>query len=267
MPRNSTDWSQDGRYIIEHVLAKTNEIWVLPLFGDRKAFPYLQGDYNQSRGKLSPNGRWLAYQADEYKRDEVYIRSFATPARKWHVSMDGGSYPIWSRDGKELFFIAADGKMMAADVTESGGRFSPGVPKALFDAGLLPGASFYDVAKDGRWLSIDVSRTTKSGGEREVAAVRRPNGKVIVPGVEGEGVGRPTLEIVNPDVVQPGLRHLNTGRHRVSVGRNPWLHHPRRCAYHASLLARPIDPRQLRRSKATSICWNVGHHAGLRGRK
>src|SRR5262249_7859310 len=143
--------SQDGRHIIENVVAKTTEIWVLPL-SDRKAFPYLQGDYNQSRGKLSSNGRWLAYEADESTRGEVYIRSFPTPARKWQGSMNGGSNPVWSRDGKGLFFIAADGKMMAADVTESGGRFSPGVPKALFDAGLPPGASFYDVAKDGRFL-------------------------------------------------------------------------------------------------------------------
>jgi serine/threonine protein kinase len=151
VPRISGDWSRDGRYIIETAIAKTREIWVLPLFGDRKAFPYLQGDYNQNGGKLSPNGRWLAYDADESKRAEVYVQSFPTPGRKWQVSTNGGSNPIWSRDGKELFFIAADGKMMAVDVTESQGRFSPGVPKALFDAGLLPGA-YYDVAKDGRFL-------------------------------------------------------------------------------------------------------------------
>ena len=150
-PRVSWDWSQDGRYIIERVIAKTDEIWVLPLFGDRKAFPYLQGDYNQNHGKLSPNGRWLVYESDESTRGEVYVQSFPTPGRKSQVSMNGGSNPIWGRDGKELFFIAADGKMMTVDVTESEGRFSPGVPKALFDAGLLPGAS-YDVAKDGRFL-------------------------------------------------------------------------------------------------------------------
>jgi hypothetical protein len=93
----------------------------------------------------------LAYDADASRRSEVYIQSFPTPARKWQVSTNGGSNPIWIRDGKELFFIAADGKMMAVDVTESEGRFSPGVPKALFDAGLLPG-SYYDVAKDGRFM-------------------------------------------------------------------------------------------------------------------
>ena len=140
---------------------------MLPLFGDRKAFPYLQGDYNQNHGKLSPNGRWLAYEADESKRSEVYIQSFPTPGRKWQVSTNGGSNPIWSRDGKELFFIAADGKMMAVDVTESEGRFSPGVPKVLFDAGLFPGA-YYDVAKDGRFL---LPKPVEQGGSAPLEVI------------------------------------------------------------------------------------------------
>jgi hypothetical protein len=145
------------------VLAKHLETWVLPLFGDRKAFPYLQGDFNEIAGKLSPNGRWLANVADESKRYEVYIHSFPTPVGKWQVSTNGGTNPIWSRDGKELFFIAADGKVMAVEVTESGGRFSPGAPKALFDAGLPPVATFaeYDVAKDGRFL---LPRPVDQGG-------------------------------------------------------------------------------------------------------
>jgi len=166
----STDWSRDGRYIIEYVVAKTNEIWVLPLFGDRKAFPYLQGDFNEQSGKLSPNGRWRAYDADESKRGEIYVQSFPTPAGKWQVSTNGGSNPIWRRDGKELFFIGADGKMMAVDVTESGGRFSHGVPKALFDAG-LPGASYsdvYDVAKDGRFL---LPRPVEQGGSTHLEVI------------------------------------------------------------------------------------------------
>ena len=167
MPRISSDWSRDDRFIIEYGIGKTSEIWVLPLFGERKAFPYLQGDYNQAHGKLSPNGRWLAYVADDSKRGEVYIRSFPTPARKWQVSTNGGSSPIWSRDGKELFFLAADGKMMAVDVTESERGFPPGVPKALFDAGLLPGA-YYDVAKDGRFL---LPKPVEQGGKAPIEVI------------------------------------------------------------------------------------------------
>jgi Tol biopolymer transport system component/predicted Ser/Thr protein kinase len=163
VPRVSTDWSRDGRYFIEYVLAKTIEIWVLPLFGDRKAFPYLQGDYNQNGGKLSPNGRWMAYSADESKRGEVYVQSFPRPAGKWQVSTNGGRNPIWSHDGKELFFVAADGTMMAVGVAENGGTFSPGAPKALFDAGILSGSAYggYDVARDGRFL---LTRAVEQGG-------------------------------------------------------------------------------------------------------
>ena len=151
VPRNSLDWSRDGRYIFELVLGKSYEIWVLPLFGDRKAFPYLQNEFNETWAKLSPNGQWLAYTSNESRRNEIYVQTFPEPGGKWQISTSGGINPIWSRDGRELFFIAADGKMMAVDVKESGGRFSPGLPKALFDAGLTPDAG-YDVGKDGRFL-------------------------------------------------------------------------------------------------------------------
>jgi dipeptidyl aminopeptidase/acylaminoacyl peptidase len=139
VPRASTDWSRDGRYT-EYVLAKTIEIWVLPLFGERKAFPYLQGDFNALDGKLSLNGRWLAYDADESKRREVYVQIFPTPAGKWRVSTNGG-------------------------------RFSHGAPKALFDAGLVPGTVYYDVydvARDGRFLLL---RPVEQGGSTPLEVI------------------------------------------------------------------------------------------------
>jgi Tol biopolymer transport system component len=99
------DWSRDGRYIIELVVGPKYAIWVLPLFGDRKPFPYLQTDFDENWARLSPNGQWLAYVSDETKRDEVYVQTFPTRGGKWQVSTNGGSRPVWSRDGKELFFI------------------------------------------------------------------------------------------------------------------------------------------------------------------
>jgi len=151
VPRNSEDWSRDGRYIFEYVLGKSNEIWVLPLFGDRKSFPYLQNGFNQNAAKLSPNGQWLAFMSDQSKRNEVYVQTFPTPGGEWQISTNGGSNPVWSRDGKELFYIAPDGKMMAVDTNSNGGKFAPGVPKALFDSGLAQNAG-YDVGKDGLFL-------------------------------------------------------------------------------------------------------------------
>jgi Tol biopolymer transport system component/predicted Ser/Thr protein kinase len=145
------DWSRDGRYIIEQVNDPKTKVdtWVLPLFGDRKPFPYLQTEFSEQAAKLSPNGQWLAYAADETKRFEIYVQSFPTPGGKWQVSTNGGILPIWSRDGKELFFIGADGKLMAVDVKGSA-KFEAGVPKPLFDVRL--GGSQFDVSKDGRFL-------------------------------------------------------------------------------------------------------------------
>jgi Tol biopolymer transport system component len=122
---------------------------VLPLFGDRKPFPYLHG----VSGKLSPNGKWLAYSSDETKRDEVYVQAFPRPGRKLQVSINGGYQPIWSRDGKELFFVGGDQKMMAANVKETGANFDADVPKPLFDTRMTDVADVsFDVSKDGRFL-------------------------------------------------------------------------------------------------------------------
>ena len=79
-----TDWSKDGRYIIERTGfdSKTVAIWVLPLFGDKKPFPYLQTEANESWAKLSPDGQLLAYHSDETKRNEIYVTTFPTTGRQ-----------------------------------------------------------------------------------------------------------------------------------------------------------------------------------------
>jgi Tol biopolymer transport system component len=152
------DWSRDGRYIIEDLVESLangetkSEIWVLPLFGDRKAFPYLHNEFNERNARLSPDGQWLAYTSDESKRNEIYVQTFPGSGGKWQISTDGGQLPVWSVDGKELYFTGADGKLMAADV-KGGPKFEAGVPKPLFDV-RLPGqaAVGFDVSKDGRFL-------------------------------------------------------------------------------------------------------------------
>jgi hypothetical protein len=132
---------------------KRSDIWVLPLFGDKKPFPYLQTAANEAAVKLSPNGQWLAYQSDENKRNEIYVTSFPQPGGKSQVSTNGGSFPVWSRDGKELYCVAADKKMTAVTV-KTGPKFDAGVPKPLFDVrtDLAVFGAGYDVANDGRFL-------------------------------------------------------------------------------------------------------------------
>jgi len=148
------DWSRDGRYIIARVLdPKTSlDIWVLPQFGDRKPFSLLRTQFNEQFARLSPNGRWIAYQSDETRRDEVYVQAFPNLGGKWQVSTNGGSRPAWSRDGKELFFIDPGREMMKVSV-EGGDRFQAGVPRVLFPTKLSPvGLKWFDVGNDGRFI-------------------------------------------------------------------------------------------------------------------
>jgi len=146
----TTDWSRDGRFaIFDRLASKTGyNLWILPLAGDRKPFPFLQSEFSERDGKLSPDGRWLAYESNETGVFEVYVQAFPGKEGKWQVSAKGGSRPLWSRDGKELFYIAGDNKLMAMDV-KGGARFEHGLPKALFEA-RTPGYASFDVTPDGK---------------------------------------------------------------------------------------------------------------------
>jgi Tol biopolymer transport system component len=146
----ATDWSRDGRFVIFQTPDPTTgfHIWVLPLSGDRKPYPFLQSQSNEVLGKLSPDGRWLAYQSNETGSSEIYVQAFPGKEGKWPVSVKGGTFPIWSRDGKELFYIAADNQLMAVDV-KSGARFEHGVSKPLFEA-RMGAQSGVDVSPDGK---------------------------------------------------------------------------------------------------------------------
>lgn len=150
--RWARDWSRDGRYIIEEEGLGHIGIWALPLFGDRKPFRYLQNEFRGGDAKLSPNGQWMAYSSNETGRYEVYVATFPTPTGKWQVSTNGGRFPVWSRDGKELFFIALDRNMMAAAVSGASSKFEAGVPKPLFATRLAQLNPMYDVSEEGRFL-------------------------------------------------------------------------------------------------------------------
>jgi eukaryotic-like serine/threonine-protein kinase len=153
------DWTRDGRYLVEEVCCDPKKgwaIWVLPLFGDRKPFPFLETEFAERWAKLSPDGKWLAYASDETKRYEIYVQTFPTPGGKWQISTNGGEIPVWSRDGRELFFIGLDRKLMAvemkSDAVNRGARFEAGVPKSLFDTRIISRYPWFDVSKDGRFL-------------------------------------------------------------------------------------------------------------------
>jgi serine/threonine protein kinase len=127
------------------------DIWVLPFTGGRKPFAYVHTEFNETFPRISPDGRWLAYQSSESKRREIYVVSFPQPGGKWPVSNGGGRAPVWSRDGRELYYYSADNKIMAVEV-KPGDQFQFGVPKALFTVRFSFDAGRFEVNKDGRFL-------------------------------------------------------------------------------------------------------------------
>jgi Tol biopolymer transport system component len=166
--KHSGDWSRDGRFLIydDHHLSQRQDLWIIALQGDREPIPFLVTPADETFGQFSPDNRWVAYDSDESGQREVYVRGFApdrspaTGVGQWQISPAGGSKPRWSRDGRELFYIARDGKLMAVPVT-SGTTFVPGIPVPLFDtrvAGFAP----YDVTPDGRFLINTIPEATAS---------------------------------------------------------------------------------------------------------
>ncbi|HEV8231744.1 MAG TPA: hypothetical protein VGQ75_05310, partial [Thermoanaerobaculia bacterium] len=150
-----TDWSLDGRFLVFHSPGpKTGwDVWVLPMTGDHKPMAFAQTEFSEVQGQLSPDGRWMAYASDESGRMEVYVQPFPASGGKWQVSTSGGSQPRWRRDGKELFYVSADKRLMAVEV-KADATFEAGVAKALFGTRFLPAAAphlmSYAVAGDGQ---------------------------------------------------------------------------------------------------------------------
>ncbi len=138
-----TSFSHDGRFLLYlSVDPKTkDDLWVLPLAGDKKPFPFLQTEFNEADGQFSPDGRWVAYVSDESGRNEIYVRTFSPDstavasdtAGKWQVSYGGGTDPRWSADGKEFYYMTPDWKLMAVEVTINP-VFQAGAAKLLFQA-------------------------------------------------------------------------------------------------------------------------------------
>ncbi|MBK5291990.1 MAG: protein kinase [Acidobacteriia bacterium] len=154
-----TDWSRDGHQLVfSETGPKTKrDLWTLDM-DTRKSTPFLQTEFDEQQGQFSPDGRWMAYISDESKIFQVYVRSFPPSGGKWQVSVAGGTQPRWRRDGKELYFIAPDNKVMAAPVKLGTTTFEPGTPKELFTSRIDPGGFTvhnYAVTGDGQRFLIN----------------------------------------------------------------------------------------------------------------
>ena len=162
------DWSTDGRFLVYYVPNPKSgtDLWVLPR-DTGVPFIFLGTEANELWGQFSPDGRWMAYQSNETGRYEIYVRPFPSRGGPTPISTAGGVYPRWSRDGKELYFIAPDAKMMAVSIHTTATTLAAGAPAALFQTHRLGGGSNvigrshqYDVAVDGRFLiNVDAELT------------------------------------------------------------------------------------------------------------
>jgi eukaryotic-like serine/threonine-protein kinase len=156
----ATSWSRDGQFILFENWAPQAKsgIWLMEVLAGNRVRPVLQtNSFNQFQGQVSPDGHFIAYTSDESGRAEVYVQRFPPSADKWQISSGSGLQPLWRNDGKEIFFITEEGKLMASEI-RSGSGFESGIPRELFQAGMKSGFGLgygYVVSKDGqRFLLI-----------------------------------------------------------------------------------------------------------------
>jgi dipeptidyl aminopeptidase/acylaminoacyl peptidase len=159
------DWSPDGKlllYSLDNVRGR--DLWAMPLDGDETPVLFLEAFGQQVFGQFSPDGRWIAYASNEDGQFQVYVRPYPATVALWQVSTEGGTQPRWRRDGKELFYRAPDGRLMAATVGAPEGSsgadaaFKHGTPQPLFDS-LPPSPNYdftYEPANNGQRFLVTV---------------------------------------------------------------------------------------------------------------
>jgi len=171
----ASDWSSDGKFILVQSskgsgLSNT-DLWIYSP-EDKKAEPWLNAPYAERQARFSPDQKWIAYTSNESGRVEVYIRGFMPAGGKWRVSSDGGHSPVWRSDGKELFFISSDSKVMSVAV-RPGASFDGAAATPLFQ---VPGdmldltvVTQYDVSPDGQSFLMNLDTPTE--GQRLITLV------------------------------------------------------------------------------------------------
>jgi len=172
---SATDWSSDGQSILVQQSAgdtSSNTDLLIYSFETGRAEPWLATSFTEEGARLSPDGRWIAYDSDESGRMEIYVRGFSPPGGKWRVSSQGGRSCTWSRDGKELFYISPDAQMMSVAVS-GGATFEGGAPVALFKipGNMLSAGRYaqYDVSPDGRRFLMNLNTPTQ--GQQTITLV------------------------------------------------------------------------------------------------
>lgn len=155
-------WSPDGRFLLYEIddPKTTWDLWVLPMSDGGKPRPFLQAEFRQEYARFSPDGRWVAYRSNESGRFEIYVAPFPGPGGKWQVSTDGGDFPLWRRDGREIFYLTPDSMIVAATVNGQGSSFEVGAVLPLFET--RPPNRAFVVSGDGQrfLINTDVDQTS-----------------------------------------------------------------------------------------------------------
>jgi Tol biopolymer transport system component len=167
-------WSRDGKFLLYVTNSPTtgNDIWVLPLTGDRRPYSYLRTAASENWAAFSPDGKWVAYSSTDSGSIEVYVSPFPATGRRWRVSADGGSQARWRRDGREIFYLAPDRRVIAASVSVTGDEVVVNGFDPLFEIRHPYGAYHaFDVTEDAtRFL---VNTLVAGPGKPEVVALLR----------------------------------------------------------------------------------------------
>ena len=172
-------FSPDGKWLVYHVHGGGEvSVWTLPVDASDPEHPkpgqpqaFLQGPSTQEYAAYSPDGRWLAYKSSESGRDEVYVRPFPGPGGKWLISSGGGTYPLWSRSGHELFYLGSDQRIQVTDYTVKGDSFVAGKPRQWSAAQLALSPSLFDLMPDGKRMVMALPQEADAG---------KPNGHVTM---------------------------------------------------------------------------------------
>jgi serine/threonine-protein kinase len=180
--QSATGVSPDGRHVIVTETSQTTgeDVMRVELSGRHAVTPLVQTPFIERNGVVSPNGRWLAYETNRAGRSEIWVQPYPDATNGgWQVSIDGGTRPLWARDGKELFLVSLTGTLMRVGV-ESGATWGATLPTQLIGAGYMlappidTGRS-YDVSPDGKQFLVikDSVGSTENGSVRGIIVVQQ----------------------------------------------------------------------------------------------
>ena len=148
-PKTPMDWSPDGRFLLYYLFSPTSkeDLWMLPMDSTKTPAPFLQTEFTESNARFAPDSRWAVYQSDESGSNEIYVRPFPKGNGKWQISTSGGEFPMWSRDGKEIFYHQPGGATISVEVNGAGVALVVGAAKKVFD---IPRSVVLDATADGQ---------------------------------------------------------------------------------------------------------------------